>query len=64
MKCEKCGIDKIKCIESRPFHEGSMRRRYYECQNCGERVTTYEMSRHDIELVATQRLSPVGWRRI
>ena len=43
MKCPYCGSDGyLKNINTRDVSDGRTRRRR-ECQNCGERFTTYEV---------------------
>ena len=40
MECPHCGNDKSCVVDSRKCADGIRRRR--ECENCGERWTTYE----------------------
>lgn len=42
MRCCKCGKDDTKVLESRLIQDGRSVRRRRECQECGERFTTYE----------------------
>lgn len=42
MHCPFCGADDTKVIDSRLVAEGDSVRRRRECQNCGERFTTFE----------------------
>lgn len=42
MKCNQCGGDDIKVIESRDVAEGQAIRRRRMCVTCGNRFTTYE----------------------
>ena len=42
MKCNQCGIDDTKVIESRDVADGQAIRRRRSCINCGYRFTTYE----------------------
>lgn len=42
MKCPKCLCSDIKVLDSRPVEESNSIRRRRECQQCGERFTTYE----------------------
>lgn len=42
MKCNQCGSDDIKVIESRDVAEGQAIRRRRMCVHCGKRFTTYE----------------------
>ena len=42
MKCQKCGFNDSKVVESRDIAEGSSIRRRRECLKCGHRYTTYE----------------------
>lgn len=44
MRCPFCSHDDTKVIDSRLVSEGGQIRRRRECQNCGERFTTYEMA--------------------
>ena len=41
MKCPFCGNENTKVIDSRPTDDSSIRRRR-QCEECGERFTTYE----------------------
>lgn len=43
MKCQFCGFEESKVIDSRPTEEGEKIRRRRECLKCGARFTTYEM---------------------
>ncbi len=45
MNCPQCMNMKVRCTDSRPV-EGTVRRRR-ECQVCGARWTTYEMTFHE-----------------
>jgi transcriptional repressor NrdR len=42
MKCPYCGSDTDKVVDSRAAKNGESIRRRRECQNCGQRFTTYE----------------------
>ena len=42
MKCQFCGCDDSKVIDSRPTDDGFTIRRRRECIGCGRRFTTYE----------------------
>jgi len=42
MKCPYCEGENIKVIDSRPTEENNAIRRRRECDDCGERFTTYE----------------------
>lgn len=42
MKCNQCGVDDTKVIESRDVADGQAIRRRRSCINCGYRFTTYE----------------------
>ena len=42
MKCQYCGFEESKVIDSRPTDEGEKIRRRRECLNCTKRFTTYE----------------------
>lgn len=43
MKCQFCGFEESKVIDSRPTDEGKKIRRRRECMSCGKRFTTYEI---------------------
>jgi len=43
MKCNYCGSEDSKVIDSRAVEENNSIRRRRECLNCGKRFTTYEM---------------------
>jgi transcriptional repressor NrdR len=43
MRCPYCGHTKNKVIDSRTSREGRAVRRRRECQQCGDRFTTYEV---------------------
>ena len=40
MTCPFCGSDNFRCIDSRPQY--TIRRRRYQCNNCGKRFSTTE----------------------
>ena len=42
MKCPFCGSETDKVVDSRSSRNGSSIRRRRECQDCGQRFTTYE----------------------
>jgi transcriptional repressor NrdR len=42
MKCNQCGFDDTKVIESRDVADGQAIRRRRSCPSCGSRFTTYE----------------------
>ena len=42
MKCPQCGNESDKVVDSRAVRDGRAVRRRRECQDCGERYTTYE----------------------
>ena len=42
MKCPRCGNESDKVVDSRAVRDGRAVRRRRECQDCGERYTTYE----------------------
>ena len=42
MRCNQCGVDDTKVIESRDVAEGKAIRRRRECVSCQHRFTTYE----------------------
>ena len=42
MKCQFCGHDEDRVIDSRPAEDGAAIRRRRECIGCGARFTTYE----------------------
>ena len=43
MKCPNCGSTKLRVIDSRPHEELDAVRRCRVCDNCGTRITTYEV---------------------
>lgn len=51
MTCEKCGGNNLYVVDSRPGWSriGSRRRR--ECADCGHRVTTYEVTQKEYDLI-------------
>ena len=42
MRCQYCGYEDSKVLDSRPVDEGRSIRRRRECLSCGKRFTTYE----------------------
>ena len=42
MRCQYCGYEDSKVLDSRPVDEGRSIRRRRECLGCGKRFTTYE----------------------
>ena len=48
MKCIKCGKRNDKIVDSRKRHDGVVVRRQRECQECGCRWETFELSLKDI----------------
>ena len=58
MHCPFCNADDTKVIDSRLSNEGAMVRRRRECQNCGERFTTFETA----ELVMPRIVKQSGQR--
>ncbi len=48
MRCDKCGQETMVC-DSRMI--GGVRRRRKICNVCGNRTTTYEISREDFEML-------------
>ena len=51
MTCEKCGGSNLYVVDSRPGYTriGSRRRR--ECADCGHRITTYEVTQKEYDLI-------------
>ena len=55
-KCPKCGVKELYVMYSEPKHSGLQQigvkskviRRRLECENCGERFTTYEIDAQDL----------------
>jgi transcriptional repressor NrdR len=47
MRCQKCGCQDDKVIDSRASREGATIRRRRQCIGCGYRFTTYEEIEHD-----------------
>lgn len=46
MRCNKCGEQKDKVVDSREAKDGLSIRRRRECLGCGHRFTTYEQLEH------------------
>lgn len=44
MTCPYCNAPDTRVIDSRPASEGGAIRRRRECENCGRRFTTYELT--------------------
>lgn len=42
MRCQYCGFEDSKVLDSRPVEDGRSIRRRRECLSCGKRFTTYE----------------------
>jgi transcriptional repressor NrdR len=42
VKCPRCGNESDKVVDSRAVRDGRAVRRRRECQDCGDRYTTYE----------------------
>ncbi|SJZ79741.1 transcriptional repressor NrdR [Pilibacter termitis] len=42
MRCQKCGNNHSKVVDSRQSEDGRAIRRRRECEECGERFTTFE----------------------
>ena len=51
MKCQMCGSQQTRCLDSR--QRGTKRRRRYECSDCGGRFTTVEVPENWIRDRAT-----------
>ena len=51
MKCQVCGSQQTRCLDSRL--RGTKRRRRYECNDCGGRFTTVEVPENWIRDRAT-----------
>jgi len=49
MHCDNCGNEQIMVHDSRMI--GGVRRRRKICNVCGNRTTTYEISKEDLELL-------------
>lgn len=47
LECDKCGSDQIKVYNSRETM--GIRWRGRECMDCGNRFTTYEISKEDLD---------------
>lgn len=58
MYCPFCNVDDTKVIDSRLVADGAQVRRRRECQQCGERFTTYESA----ELVMPRIIKRDGTR--
>ncbi len=50
MRCERCGLDNSRCIDSREGKIRDTRRRRYKCLSCGHRWTTVELKVRDRHL--------------
>lgn len=48
MNCPNCD-NKLKLLDTRPTNDELVRRRRYQCFNCGKRFTTYEIFKEDIK---------------
>jgi hypothetical protein len=56
MYCQACLSTSTRVLDSRPAPQGAVRRRR-ECENCGERFTTYETyERLDVGATELERL--------
>ena len=52
MKCNKCGEDDDRVLDSRAARDGAAIRRRRECAQCGYRFTTYEeIDRDEVQVV-------------
>ena len=51
MICEKCGGSNLYTIDSRPGRNGIGTRRRKECADCGHRITTYEVTQKEYDLI-------------
>lgn len=50
MICPDCSSDNLRCIDSRQ-KEDCLRRRRYACKDCGNRFTTFEMTREIMQKI-------------
>lgn len=51
MTCQKCGGHNLYVVDSRPGWSGVGYRRRRECADCGERITTYEVTQKEYSIV-------------
>lgn len=42
MRCQRCGKEDTRVVDSRPAEDGTAIRRRRECESCGARFTTFE----------------------
>ena len=54
MRCQKCGCEESKVIDSRPSENNDSIRRRRECISCGYRFTTFER-REEMPLIVIKR---------
>lgn len=54
MRCQKCGCEESKVIDSRPSENNDSIRRRRECTSCGYRFTTFER-REEMPLIVIKR---------
>jgi len=52
VRCPACGIQESKVIDSRTVRDGDAIRRRRECEECGDRFTTYERIEETVLMVA------------
>lgn len=69
MRCQNCGHDRLKVLETRQTSGGQITRRRVECEACGHRDATYELpapafrsARYDVDRWL-QRQANVGHLR-
>lgn len=51
MTCKKCGGHNLYVVDSRPARNRIGVRRRRECADCGNRITTYEVTQEEYDLV-------------
>ena len=51
MTCEKCGGHNLYTLDSRQAQSGIGQKRRRECADCGTRVTTYEVTKKEYDLI-------------
>lgn len=54
MRCEKCGLEQNFVHDSRMV--GGIRYRRKICNSCGYRMTTYEISKEDLERLTGKKM--------
>jgi len=63
VKCPRCGNESDKVVDSRAVRDGRAVRRRRECQDCGERYTTYEAAETRPVIVVKRSGDRVAYHR-